>query len=578
MIHAAGILFLAPGRKALFLKRAPGSDHTDTWGFPGGRLKSGEDAEAGALREAREELGSLPKSLHLTQWARQIADGVDYTTFLCRVPDIFSPDLNDEHTGHRWASLDDAPEPTHPGVSIALDKFGMDELDIAKAIRDGELTSPQRYENISLVNLRISGTGTAYRSGLKEFVYRKPEVWLTDRFLERCNGLQVILEHPDGNMLNSKEFNDRTVGAIFVPYIKGDEVWGIAKIYDDSTRDMFDEELLSTSPAVVFRDPSVNTTEKLDDGSTLLIEGDPNLLDHLAICERGVWDKGGEPTGVKSATYGDSIMPTPEEDRARADAEAGEKLDKILSHMDTIGQRMDSMEERLNKADSTKSRRDGETEEEMAAREAAAKADKGRRDGETEEEANARELAEKADKARRDGEETEAAKKAAEEEEARKRADAGELANLREKLADMDRRIPKEIADEDMDAMADAQAKADAVLAAHGKSAGRPLNGEGILAYRKRMARDLQTHSPDWKGVNLNTLPGEAFNIAERAIFADAVKAAKSPTTAGVGLLREVRNTDRTGRVISTFVGDPDAWMSEFKSPKRRLVGIQKDA
>ena len=38
------------------------------------------------------------------------------------------------------------------------------------------------------------------------------------------------------------------------------------------------------------------------DGEPLLLEGNPVLLDHPAICEQGVWDKLGDPAGVKSDT------------------------------------------------------------------------------------------------------------------------------------------------------------------------------------------------------------------------------------------------------------------------------------
>ncbi|WP_254661810.1 hypothetical protein [Burkholderia sp. CCA53] len=65
---------------------------------------------------------------------------------------------------------------------------GTTELDVAKAIRDGELSSPQQYENVWLFDLRITGTGTSYRTEHDEFVYRPPENFLTEEFRERCYG------------------------------------------------------------------------------------------------------------------------------------------------------------------------------------------------------------------------------------------------------------------------------------------------------------------------------------------------------------------------------------------------------
>jgi len=116
------------------------------------------------------------------------------------------------------------------------------------------------------------------------------------------------MEHPDTQILDSDEFAKRIVGTMFLPYVKGDEVWGIAKIYDKGAISMIQSFDLSTSPSVVFRDTSVNYTIELEsDEGHLLIEGDPSFVDHLAICEKGVWDKGGDASGIRidSETIGE---------------------------------------------------------------------------------------------------------------------------------------------------------------------------------------------------------------------------------------------------------------------------------
>jgi hypothetical protein len=168
------------------------------------------------------------------------------------------------------------------------------ELDIAKAIRDGELPSPQKFgDNLWLFAMRITGTGTAYRSKLDEFVFRDPDIFLTDEFLERCQGLPVIVQHPKSNKLDSKEFAERAVGAIMLPFLRDCEVWGVARIYDQQTAEAMQNWRLSTSPAVVMRKDDSRSME-VRDGRTLVLEGEPYLIDHLAICEEGVWDKAGD--------------------------------------------------------------------------------------------------------------------------------------------------------------------------------------------------------------------------------------------------------------------------------------------
>lgn len=274
----------------------------------------------------------------------------------------------------------------HPGAAVALALPRMDELDVAKAIAAGELTSPQKYANGWLFALRVTGTGTSYRSQLKEYVWRDPNLYMNEHFRERCYGLPVIIEHPDALMLNSEEYRKRNVGMVVYPYLKKEdnEVWGIARILDQPTAQYMRDHDLSTSPAVVFKESDGNVKEKLSDGQHLLIEGKPSLLDHLAICEEGVWDKGGPPAGVTvasgtSKSNEEDIMADTEKtkreeeleseldalrkDMARKDADQGETLDKLLSELDAANKRMDAMEARKGDAEEDSERDERQAEE-----------------------------------------------------------------------------------------------------------------------------------------------------------------------------------------------------------------------
>ncbi|MDB5448413.1 MAG: uncharacterized protein JWQ97_3730 [Phenylobacterium sp.] len=115
---AAGVILRAPGGEMLFLQRSAGSDHAGTWCWPGGGTEDGEDAEATARREAQEETG-WAEDAALTPVDHQTG-AVDFSTFLADVPETFDPTLNDEHVDHIWATLEDAPEPLHPGVESTL--------------------------------------------------------------------------------------------------------------------------------------------------------------------------------------------------------------------------------------------------------------------------------------------------------------------------------------------------------------------------------------------------------------------------------------------------------------------------
>lgn len=347
MIRAAGIAFITPDRRALFLKRGNGSTHPLEWCWPGGQLEDGETAEQAAVREVEEECGGCPEGARTLLMrvvapadpqppVNEVAVGpsatdpapvrpssgagagsppakgpgegasveapaslpVEFTTFLQNVDAPWVPTLNYEHNGWAWAELANPPEPLHPGTRLACERLTADELGVARMMAAGRLPSPQAYANVMLWKIRITGTGVSYRQGRDEYVWREPSVYLNDEFLARCNGLPVIYEHPEKSLLNHDEFADRVVGTVLLPFIEGDEVWAIAKVYDQPTNVEMAKEQMSTSPAVDFRTPGSLTRLTLEDGSKLLVEGKPSLLDHIAICANGVWDKGGPPTGV----------------------------------------------------------------------------------------------------------------------------------------------------------------------------------------------------------------------------------------------------------------------------------------
>ena len=373
MIEAAGILFVAPDDRALFLSRASSDlNAPGLWDFPGGKMEdTDKDLAAAAIRECKEETGRSVKAGDITPHTRRQREGVDFTTFLCRVEQEFAPKLDSEHDGYAWAPVNKPPAPLHPGCAIALQRLTMDELGVARMIMAGELTSPQKYENVWLFDIRITGTGVAYRNSLDEFAVRPPEEYLNPEFLARCNGLPVIWKHPDRATLNSEEFANRIVGTVFLPYIgdgvrhPADDVWAIAKIHDAEAARRMQAEQLSTSPGVVLKKEDIKNKMETPDGSTVLFEGKPHLLDHVAICEVGVWDKGNAPTGVvregtEAMTDAARVDAEVKEEERKADAEAV-TVDKLLKCVDDMSRRMDAFEKEEKEREDAR-RKDGQTE------------------------------------------------------------------------------------------------------------------------------------------------------------------------------------------------------------------------
>ena len=585
-MKAAGSLIVADG-KVLFLRRGPDGDHPGEWAFPGGKTEDGETAEESARRETLEEVGYEPHKL--IEIGKSDDGSVEFTTFYhaCRP---FEVSESDESDGYMWAPLGQWPEPLHPGCRFVLEsdafkaikKAHMTETDLARAMVAGEYPSPQFFVNMWMFDIRITGTGTSYRSKDEEYVYRPPEEYLNEEFLARCNGLPVIVDHPENANLNSEEFKKRSVGSVMLPYIKGDEVWAIVRIYDEATATLMSQEQISTSPNVVFLRPKLtNTTATLDGGQDLLIEGKPNLLDHIALCEVGVWDKGGPPSGVSTINVQESDMN--EDVKAKADAEAKEELearakadaeakakadaeeekakadsdkwDKLMSAVDSLAKRMDSYDCDMNdkKADSDK------PAEELNVADKKADSDEKKADD------DAKDKEAEAAKLKAEAKEEEAAKA-----DAAKRESAllDRIKNLESMLVQTASLTPKPLSDADYASMADAQAKADSVYSAFGKSANRPLNGEDLLAYRKRLAAPMKSHSQAWKDIDLGALDAKVFDLAEAAIYADAMEAAVHPSVAPEAGLRAVTRDTGTGHKITTFYGHPNAWMDDFRAPR----------
>ena len=91
------------------------------------------------------------------------------------------------------------------------------EWEVMEAIRDGKLASPQKYGDFWLFDIRITGTGAAYRQKLDEWAIRNKKEWLSDAFVQRCNGLPVIFEHPKRAGLNDQEWHDRVQRLVGCP-------------------------------------------------------------------------------------------------------------------------------------------------------------------------------------------------------------------------------------------------------------------------------------------------------------------------------------------------------------------------
>lgn len=537
-IFGSGIMF-RQGKYVFLIQRSDDG----TWCQPGGTVEPGELAIDAARREVLEELGYQydgPLTPHSVYG--------DYLTFRAEVPERFEAKLNDESLAAGWFHIDDLPKPLHQPFAEMLAQQALNETEVAALIADGTLSSPQFFINMWMFAIRVTGTGVTWRSADQQMAFRNPDDYLTPEFLQRVAGVPLIWLHPEKNKLDSDEFAKRVIGTLTNSWVADNgEVWAIARVYDAEAAEIMATRQLSTSPTVTFSEMQ-DSIIKID-GQPLLVEGSPVLLDHVAICEQGVWDKLLAPTGVKS----DSI------------SNEAEKMDeeKIVA---LINKAIDA---RMAKADSEAADLKAKADAEEAAK-------KEKADAEAKEAEEAKAKADAEEKAAKEKADAEAKEKA-DAEEAERMAKEKADSELRQQIADLRSRIPTELSDEERNEVADAQVKADSVFSCFGKRAPVPLSGEKPLAYRRRLMIQLQEHSPDFKSVDLSSIADSALlSVAEKTIYADAQKSAS--LSVGPGMLREIKRADATGRQISTFEGDPAATWAPFQSGKRQVTSFNNQA
>lgn len=547
-IFGSGIMF-RQGKFVFLIQRSDDG----TWCQPGGTVEPGELAIDAARREMLEEVGYqydgplTPHSVH-----------GDYLTFRAEVPERFEAKLNDESLDAGWFHIDELPKPLHQPFAEMLAQQALNETEVAALIADGTLSSPQFFINMWMFAIRVTGTGVTWRSADQQMAFRNPDDYLTPEFLQRVAGVPLIWLHPEKNKLDSDEFAKRVIGTLTNSWVADNgEVWAIARVYDAEAAEIMATRQLSTSPTVTYSEAQ-DSIIKID-GQPLLVEGSPVLLDHVAICEQGVWDKLLAPTGVKS----DSISNEAETmDEEKIVALINKAIDARMAKADS------EAKEAKEKADAEeaakKEKADAEAKE---AEEAKAKADAEEKSAK--EKSDEGELKKLEHEAKGEDDRLERERKERE----REKADS----QLRQEIAELRSRIPTELSDEERNEVADAQVKADSVFSCFGKRAPVPLSGEKPLSYRRRLMIQLQEHSPDFKSVDLSSIADSALlNVAEKQIYADAQKSAS--LSVGPGMLREIKRADATGRQISTFEGDPAATWAPFQSGKRQVTSFNNQA
>lgn len=115
-IGCGALIYSKSTGRYLFLLRNQ-KRHAGSWGLVGGGVEAGETPAQALRREIQEEIGSIEfeKIIPLEKFTAENKN-FEYHTYLVTVDREFVPQLNDEHRGYAWTSINDHPKPLHPGV------------------------------------------------------------------------------------------------------------------------------------------------------------------------------------------------------------------------------------------------------------------------------------------------------------------------------------------------------------------------------------------------------------------------------------------------------------------------------
>lgn len=167
--------------------------------------------------------------------------------------------------------------------------------EIINGLISGQLKSPYIDNESIYLPIRITGTGITERAKKDlqgNIIYdennepilikynRPKEEFLTENFLNACKGTPVLLDHPEGGIINGENYQQSVIGTIVEAYVKDNQVWGIARIFTPHIFECIKQGIKSTSPSII--------TSEIEQGG---VQNEVfKRIDHVAIVPKGYWD------------------------------------------------------------------------------------------------------------------------------------------------------------------------------------------------------------------------------------------------------------------------------------------------
>lgn len=221
------------------------------------------------------------------------------------------------------------------------------EVDIINKYKTGQLDGLYFSGLAYYLPVRVTGTGETVRvaDGKYYVMDRKASEFLTKNFVEQCKSLPITEEHPDDSLLTPETFDKaKIVGQTVHAYIKDDEVWAIAKVFDgDLINNKLGNQIKSTSPGVSSKNDIILY------GAYQETDG---IINHLAFVECGHWDQVSPDAYKLDSMKGENKQMSQKEEvklsTGSEDLEViNQKLDSLSASID-ISKKLDAIHSKLD--------------------------------------------------------------------------------------------------------------------------------------------------------------------------------------------------------------------------------------
>ena len=155
------------------------------------------------------------------------------------------------------------------------------ERTIVNDMISGVLQGPVEFSGICLAPLLVSPTGCRFDG--ESYVYRDPSTWLSERMTERMAGVPLLGGADGDGPVSGSAVIKRMIGVCMQGYIKGTELWCVARIANDFAWRLIKAGAAETRVSVAFDElPSID----IDEGN-LIVEPAPRYMNHLCLVPLG---------------------------------------------------------------------------------------------------------------------------------------------------------------------------------------------------------------------------------------------------------------------------------------------------